>query len=61
MKSDKIDAYVLAEKLRTGSLEKRIFKAPRRLAKLRELSLAHVTLVLAEYVGKEQNLHEGGS
>ncbi len=45
MKSDKIDAYALAEKLRTGSLDKQIFKAPRRFAKLRELSLAHVTLV----------------
>jgi transposase len=42
-KSDKRDAYGLAEKLRTGSLDKRIFKAPREFTLLRELSRTHIT------------------
>ncbi len=42
-KSDKRDAYGLAEKLRTGSLDKRIFKAPQQFTLLRELSRAHIT------------------
>lgn len=42
-KSDKRDAYGLAEKLRTGSLDKQIFKAPREFTLLRELSRAHIT------------------
>jgi hypothetical protein len=42
-KSDKRDTYGLAEKLRTGSLDKRIFKAPREFTLLRELSRAHIT------------------
>jgi transposase len=44
-KSDKRDAYGLAEKLRTGSLDKRIFKAPREFSTLRELSRMHMTVV----------------
>jgi len=42
-KSDKRDAYGLAEKLRTGSLDKKIFKAPQQFTLLRELSRAHIT------------------
>ena len=42
-KDDRRDAYGLAEKLRTGSLEKRIFKAPRQFSVLRELSRIHIT------------------
>jgi hypothetical protein len=37
-KNDTRDAYGLAEKLRTGALGKRIFKAPREFSVLRELS-----------------------
>ncbi len=44
-KSDKIDAYSLAEDLRTGSLDKHVFKAPRQFTRLRELSRSHSTLV----------------
>jgi transposase len=44
-KSDRRDAYGLAEKLRTGALAKRIFKAPREFSALRELSRMHITLV----------------
>ena len=44
-KSDRRDAYGLAEKLRTGALEKRIFKAPREFSALRELSRMHITVV----------------
>ena len=44
-KSDKRDAYGLAEKLRSGTLGKRIFKAPRQFTRLRELSRIHITLV----------------
>ena len=42
-KSDKRDAYGRAEKLRTGSLDKRIFKAPQEFTLLRELSRTHIT------------------
>lgn len=38
LKSDKRDAYALAEKLRVGNLEKSVFKAPRQFTRLRELS-----------------------
>jgi len=34
-KSDKRDAYALAEKLRVGNLEKSVFKAPREFTRLR--------------------------
>jgi len=44
-KSDKLDAYGLAEKLRVGNLDKHVFKAPRQFTKLRELSRTHMTLV----------------
>jgi transposase len=44
-KSDKRDAYGLAEKLRAGTLDKRVFKAPRQFTRLRELSRIHMTLV----------------
>ncbi len=40
-KDDRRDAYGLAEKLRTGTLDKRIFKAPRQFAMLRELARTH--------------------
>jgi hypothetical protein len=44
-KSDKSDAYGLAEKRRVGSLGKHVFKAPRQFTRLRELSRIHMTLV----------------
>jgi transposase len=44
-KSDKRDAYGLAEKLRVGDLDKQVFKAPREFTRLRELSRIHMTLV----------------
>ena len=44
-KSDKRDAYGLAEKLRVGDLDKPVFKAPRQFTQLRELSRIHLTLV----------------
>jgi transposase len=37
-KSDKRDAYGLAEKLRVGNLDKHVFKAPRQFTQLREFS-----------------------
>jgi transposase len=45
LKSDKRDAYGLAEKLRVGNLDKQVFKAPREFTRLRELSRIHMTLV----------------
>ena len=44
-KSDKRDAYGLAEKLRVANLDKIIFKSPRQFTRLRELSRIHMTLV----------------
>jgi transposase len=44
-KSDKRDAYGLAEKLRVGNLDKSVFKAPRQFTRLREFSRIHLTLV----------------
>ncbi len=44
-KSDKGDAYGLAENLRVGHLDKLVFKAPRQFTFLRELSRIHMTLV----------------
>ncbi len=44
-KSDKHDAYGLAEKLRVANLDKVIFKSPRQFTRLRELSRIHITLV----------------
>jgi transposase len=43
-KSDKIDAWDLAERLRTGTLEKRIFKAPGQFGMLREMARTHMAL-----------------
>jgi transposase len=44
-KSDKRDAYALAEQLRVGNFDKIVFKAPRQFTRLRELSRIHMTLV----------------
>ena len=44
-KSDKRDAYGLAEKLRVANLDKVIFKSPRQFTRLREFSRIHLTLV----------------
>ena len=44
-KSDKRDAYALAEKLRVANLDKIVFKAPREFTRLREYSRIHMTLV----------------
>lgn len=43
-KSDAIDARGLADRIRTGSLGRPIFKAPRQFAKLRELSRVYTLL-----------------
>jgi len=40
-KDDQRDAYGLAEKLRTGTLDKRIFKSPGQFTMLRELARTH--------------------
>lgn len=40
-KSDSLDAFGLAEKLRTGAVKTRVFKAPRRFSTLRELVRIH--------------------
>ena len=44
-KSDKGDAYSLAEDLRVGNFGKLVFKAPRQFTCLREFSRIHMTLV----------------
>jgi transposase len=44
-KSDKRDAYGLAEKRRVEGFDKIVFKAPRQFSRLRELSRIHMTLV----------------
>jgi transposase len=43
-KSDEIDAWDLADRLRTGRLGKRIFKAPRQFGMLRELARTHMAI-----------------
>ena len=43
-KSDARDAYELAEQLRMGGLEQRVFKAPQQFAMLRELASSHRTV-----------------
>jgi hypothetical protein len=60
-KSDRRDAYGLAEKLRTGSLDKQVFKAPRRFTLLRELSRIHLTLVrdVVRVQARLENLYRG--
>ena len=40
-KNDALDAFRLAERLRSGTLDKTIFKAPRRFTALRELARVH--------------------
>ena len=44
-KSDRIDAYNLAEALRIGAIKRPIFKAPRQFALLRDLARGHQMLV----------------
>ena len=44
-KSDRVDAYALAEKLRTNAVDKPVFKAPSAFTKLRELARVHEMLV----------------
>jgi hypothetical protein len=44
-KSDKRDAYGLAEKFRVGGIDKRVFKAPGQFTRPRELSRIHMTRV----------------
>jgi hypothetical protein len=44
-KNDRRDAYGMAEKLRAGTLDKQVFKAPRAFTRLRELSRMHMTFV----------------
>jgi hypothetical protein len=44
-KSDLIDAFRRAEELRTGTIKKRVFKAPRVYSRLRELARVHSMLV----------------
>jgi transposase len=43
-KNDALDAYRLAEKLRMGTLDKIVFKAPRQFALLRELARTHTMI-----------------
>jgi transposase len=43
-KWDSLDAFGLAEQLRTGSVERQVFKAPREFSVLRELARVHETL-----------------
>ena len=44
-KSDRLDAFRRAEELRTGAVKISVFKAPRRYARLRELSRVHTMRV----------------
>jgi transposase len=44
-KSDRVDAYALAEKLRTNAVDKPVFKAPSAFTRLRELARVHEMLV----------------
>ncbi len=44
-KSDVLDAFRRAEELRTGTIKKPVFKAPRRFSRLRELARVHSMLV----------------
>lgn len=52
-KSDALDARGLADRLRTGRVERAVFKAPRQYAKLREL--ARVYTLLARDVTRTKN------
>ena len=44
-KSDVLDAFRRAEELRTGTIKKQVFKAPRMYSRLRELGRVHSMLV----------------
>ena len=44
-KNDALDAFQRAEDLRTGAITTRVFKAPRRFGRLRELSRVHSMFV----------------
>jgi len=44
-KSDTRDAYALAEKLRTGTVQQSVFKAPAQFRRLREIARVHEMLV----------------
>jgi hypothetical protein len=44
-KNDTLDAFQRAEDLRTGAITTRVFKAPRRFGRLRELSRVHSMFV----------------
>ena len=44
-KSDMLDAFRRAEELRTGTVKKPVFKAPRQFSRLRELARVHWMLV----------------
>ena len=44
-KSDRVDAYALAEKLRINAVDKPVFKAPSAFTRLRELARVHQMLV----------------
>jgi hypothetical protein len=44
-KSDVLDAFLRAEELRTGTIKKPVFKAPRLYSRLRELARVHSMLV----------------
>ena len=44
-KNDALDAFQRAEELRTGTIKKSVFKAPRLYSRLRELGRVHAMLV----------------
>ena len=52
-KSDAIDARGLGDRLRTGQIKTKVYKAPRRFAKLREL--AHTSEMLTDDVVRAKN------
>ena len=45
-KNDRLDAYRLAEQLRTGALPTQVYKAPKEFKRLRELARGHRMLVV---------------
>ena len=45
-KNDRLDAYRLAEQLRTGALPTQVYKAPKEFKRLRELARGHKVLVV---------------
>ncbi len=44
-KSDVVDAFLRAEELRTNAIKTRVFKAPRRFTRLRELARVYSMLM----------------